>query len=54
MLIHTNTWALLPDKKCVYSSVKDGTTSGNGKNLDGQISDEDFLTCKKKFGLNLT
>ena len=29
----------LPDKKCSYSSVKDGTTGDNGKKLDGHISD---------------
>ena len=37
----------LPDKKCFYNSVKDGTTSDNGKKLDGHINDEDYLTCKK-------
>ena len=37
----------LPDKKCFYSSVKDGTTGDNGKKLDGHINDEDYLTCKK-------
>ena len=37
----------LPDKKCFYSSVKDGTTGDNGKKLDGHISNEDYLTCKK-------
>ena len=36
-----------PGKKCFYSSVKDGTTGNNGKNLDGHISDKDYLTCKK-------
>ena len=36
----------LPDKKCFYNSVKDGTTSDNGKKLDGHINDEDYLTCK--------
>ena len=34
----------LPDKKCFYSSVKDGTTDNNGKKLGGHISDEDYLT----------
>ena len=29
-----------------YSSIKDGTTGGNRKELDGHISDEDSLTCK--------
>ena len=37
----------LPDKKCFYSLVKDGTTGDNGKKLDGHINDEDYLTCKK-------
>ena len=37
----------LPDKKHFYSSVKDGTTSDNGKKLDGHINNEDYLTCKK-------
>ena len=37
----------LPDKECFYSSVKDGRTDDNGKKLDGHISDEDYLTCKK-------
>ena len=37
----------LPDKKCFYSSVKDGTTDDNSEKLDGQISHKDYLTCKK-------
>ena len=37
----------LPDKKYFYSSIKDETTGVNGKKLDGHISDEDYLTCKK-------
>ena len=37
----------LPDKKCFYSSVKDGTTADNGNKLDGHISDKDYLRCKK-------
>ena len=37
----------LPDKKCFYSSVKDGTTDDNGEKLDGHISNKDYLTCKK-------
>ena len=36
----------LPDKECSYSSAKDGTTNDNGENVDGQISDEDYLMCK--------
>ena len=36
-----------PDKKCFYSSVKDGTTGDNGKRLDGHISNENYLRCKK-------
>ena len=35
----------LPDKKCLYSSVKDGTTDDNGEKLDGYLIDEDYLTC---------
>ena len=37
----------MSDKKCFYKYVKDGTTDDNGKKLDGCISDEDYLTCKK-------
>ena len=37
----------LPDKKCFYRSAKNGTTDYNGKELDGHINDEDYLTCKK-------
>ena len=37
----------LPDKKCFYGSVKDGATDVNGEKLDGHISNEDYLTCKK-------
>ena len=37
----------LPDKKCFYSSVKDGTTGDKGKKLDSHISNEDYLTCKR-------
>ena len=37
----------LPEKECFYSSVKHGTTGDNAKNLDGHISNEDYLTCKK-------
>ena len=36
----------LPDKKCLYSSVKDEKTDDNGKKLDVQVSNEDYLTCK--------
>ena len=37
----------LPDKKCFYSSVKDGITGDNCKKLDGHISNEDYLRFKK-------
>ena len=37
----------MPDKKCFYSFVKDGTTDDNGEKLDRHISDEDYLTFKK-------
>ena len=39
----------LPHKKCFYSSVNDGTTGGNGKKLDGHISNKCYLTCKKNW-----
>ena len=39
----------LPDKKYIYSSVKDGTTGDNGEELDGHISNEDYLTCNKSW-----
>ena len=35
------------DKKCFYSSVKDGTTGDSGETLDGHISDKNYLTRKK-------
>ena len=55
MLIFMSPWTVLkdlvkkrfPDKKYFYSPVKGGTTSDNGKKLDGHISNEDYLTCKK-------
>ena len=37
----------LPDKKCFYSCVKDGTIDDNGEKFDGHISNEDYLTCSK-------
>ena len=37
----------MPDKRCFYSSVKDGTTNDNGKKLDGHINDKDYLMCKE-------
>ena len=37
----------LHDRERFYSSVKDGTTIDSGEKLDGHISDEDYLTCKK-------
>ena len=37
----------LSDKKCFYSSVKDGTTGDNGKKIDSHIRDEEYLTYKK-------
>ena len=37
----------LPDKECFYSSVKDGTTVDNGEELNGHISDKDYLSCNK-------
>ena len=37
----------LPDKKCFYSSVKDGTTGNIGERLASDISDTDYLACNK-------
>ena len=37
----------LRDKKCSYSSVKDGIAVGDGEKLDGHISDEDYLICNQ-------
>ena len=39
----------LSHKKCFYSSVKDGTTGDNGEKLEGHISNEDYLMCKKNW-----
>ena len=36
-----------PNKKCLYSSVKDQATGDNDQKLDGHISDENYLTCIK-------
>ena len=37
----------LRDKEYFYRSVKHGITGENGGKLDGHISDEEYLTCKK-------
>ena len=37
----------LPDKKCFYKSLKDGTTNDNSERLNGHITDEEYLTCIK-------
>ena len=37
----------LPDKKCFCRFLKNGTTGDDGKKLDGHISDEKYLMCKK-------
>ena len=37
----------LPNKKYFYRSLKDGTTDVNGKKLNGDITDEEYLTCIK-------
>ena len=44
----------LPNNKSFYWSVKDGKTGENCKQLDGHISEEEYLTCKKiwiEFGM---
>ena len=40
----------MPDRKCFYRSLKDKTAGHIGEKLDGHISYEDYLTCKKKLG----
>ena len=35
------------NKKCFYSSVNNGTTSDNGEQLNGRVSDENYLMCNK-------
>ena len=55
MLIHMNTSTGLKDlvkkiyldKKCFFGSLKDETTSKNGKKLNGHVTDEEYLTCIK-------
>ena len=45
----------MPNKKCFYRSLKDGTTDVNGKKLNGDTTDEEYLTCIKiwnKFNMN--
>ena len=37
----------LPNKECFFSSTKKGKIGDDGKILDGHISDENYLTCKK-------
>ena len=37
----------LPDRKCFYSSLKDGATGDNDEKLDGHISYEECLKCEK-------
>ena len=37
----------IPDTKCFYRSLKDGTTGDNGEKLGGHVSDEEYLTCIK-------
>ena len=34
---------MLPDKKCFYRSVKDGTTNDNGETLNDNITDQEYL-----------
>ena len=46
----------LPNKRCFYRSLKDGTTGDNGKKLNGHISDEEYLICNKiwnKFNMKI-
>ena len=36
----------MPDEKYFYNSAKDEATSFIAENVDGHISDKDYLTCK--------
>ena len=35
----------LPNKECFFSSTKKGKIGDDGKILDGDINNEDYLTC---------
>ena len=37
----------LPNTEFFFSSTKKGKIGGDGKTLDGHISDENYLTCEK-------
>ena len=37
----------LPNKECFFSSTKKEKIDNDGNILDGHISDEEYLTCKK-------
>ena len=41
----------MPAKKCIYKSLKNGTTDDDGKKVDGHISHEEQLTCEKNWDL---
>ena len=38
----------LPDKKCFFSSSKEGKIGDNDKKLDGHITHEEYLACEMK------
>ena len=42
----------LPDKKCFYRSLKDGTNDDKGKKLDGHVSDKEYLKAHSKVSDN--
>ena len=37
----------LPDKKCFYRFLRDGTAGDNDEKLNGHITDEEHLACTK-------
>ena len=37
----------LPDTKCFYRSLNNGTAGDGSKKLDGYINYEKYLTCEK-------
>ena len=42
----------MPDEKCFYSSVKDGTTGDNGENLLADVFEKFIDTCLKFYKLD--
>ena len=39
----------LPDRTCFYRDLKNGRTGDNGEKLDREITDKEYLPCKKNY-----